>query len=347
MDGRVRWWWCYPHPPCPHPFSVLCLSFYVDNGHMSFIMEMSVRFYKGQNYMNKNIIKDTRTDSNVLYNVADYPDMSFIGGKYLIFIVKKVENFVRAIYLVTNFLSDNEPLKWKLRTIATDLIERVMSFMRDDKNKTNEPLHRAHFLGCLSVLVSLLNVGEQCSAISEANATLLKREIQSFFPIFNEKIFGIKGGDISLPIAKKQWFAFHRKPARGRPRGTRKMSVRKYEGALVSPIQNVESANNVLYSDKGHAKSSVFAKKDMAQTVSTIRMEMHFARQKAIIDALKDKKKLTVKEILSFMDDCGEKTVQRELYELVDKGVLKKIGEKRWSAYSFVQPLLFGRGKDA
>lgn len=297
--------------------------------------------------MSKNIIKDTRTSNNVLYKITDYPDMSFIGGKYLIFIVKKIENFVRAIYLITNFLSDSEPLKWKLRTSATDLIERVMSFMRDDKNKTNEPLHRAHFLGCLSVLVSLLNVGEQGGAISEANAAILKREIQSFFPIFDKKIFGIRGGDIALPIAKKGGFEFHRKPARGRSRGTRKMSVRKYNGALISPIQNVESTHNVLYSDKGHAKNSVFLGKDTVQTVSTIRMERRFARQKTIIDALKDKNKLTVKEILSFMNDCGEKTVQRELYELVDKGVLKKVGEKRWSAYSFVQPLLFGRGKDA
>lgn len=297
--------------------------------------------------MSKNIIKDTRTSGNVLYKITDYPDMSFIGGKYLIFIVKKVENFVRAIYLITNFLSDNEPLKWKLRTVATDLIERVMSFMRDDKNKTNEPLHRAHFLGCLSVLVSLLSVGEQGGVISEANTTLLKREIQSFFPIFDEKIFGIRGGDIALPIAKKQGFEFRRKPARGRPRGTRKLSVRKYEDALLSPIQDMDSIQNVLYEDKGQVKSSILVKKDKEKLARNIRVEKRLARQRAIVDALKDKKKLTVKEILSFMGDCGEKTVQRELYELVDKGVLKKVGEKRWSAYSFVQPLLFGRGKDA
>ncbi|MDP3661417.1 MAG: hypothetical protein Q8R17_00995 [bacterium] len=295
--------------------------------------------------MNKNIIKDTRTSDNVLYKITDYPDMSFIGGKYLIFIVKKVENFVRAIYLITNFLSDNEPLKWKLRTSATDLIERVMSFMRDDRNKTNEPMHRAHFLGCLSVLVSLLSVGEQGGAISEANTAILKREIQSFFPIFIEKIFEVRCGDIDLPIAKKQSFEFRRKPTRGRPRGVHKMSVRKYKSDLISPIQNIMPAHNVLYKNKGHAVGSIFSKKDTAQTVSNIRMERRITRQKAIIEALKDKKKLTVKEILSFIDDCGEKTIQRELYELVDRGVLKKLGEKRWSAYAFVQPLLFSAEK--
>lgn len=297
--------------------------------------------------MSRNTIKDTRTNSNVLYNVADYPNMSFMGGRYLIFIVKKAENFVRAIYLITNFLSDSEPLKWKLRTSATDLIERIMSFMRDDKNKVNESLHRAHFLGCLSVLVSLLNVGEQGGTISEANTALLKREIQSFFPIFEEKIFGIRGGDISLPIAKKGGFEFSRKPARGRPKGSRRLSVRKYADVLLSPIQDVEQSQNVLYEDNGQVKKPILVKKETEKSVRIIRAEKHLARQRAIVDALKDKKKLTVKEILSFMDNCGEKTVQRELYELVDRGVLKKVGEKRWTSYSFVQPLLFGRGKDA
>ncbi|TSC84581.1 MAG: Uncharacterized protein G01um101417_112 [Parcubacteria group bacterium Gr01-1014_17] len=297
--------------------------------------------------MSKNTIKDIRANSNVLYKVTDYPDMSFIGGKYLIFLVKKVENFVRAIYLITNFLSDSEPLKWKLRTVATELIDRVMSFIRDDKNKANEPIHRAHFLGCLSVLVSLLNVGEEGGAVSEANTSLLKHEIQSFFPIFNVQIFKMKGGDIALPIAKIQGVSFRRKQVRGRPRGTRKLSVRDYENELISPIQNMPPTNNVLYESHGQKEVSILVKKDTTKNIRQIRLERRFARQKAIIDALKDKKKLTVKEILSFINDCGEKTIQRELYELVDRGVLKKLGEKRWSSYSFVQPLLFEREKDA
>lgn len=295
--------------------------------------------------MYKQSIKDISINSNVRYKITDYPDMSFIGGKYLIFLVKKVENFVRAIYLVTNFLSDSEPLKWKLRTISTDLIERVMSFMRDDKNKTNEPLHRAHFLGCLSMLVSLLHIGEEGGDVSEANASLLRHEIQSFFPIFNDKIFGMRNGDIALPIAKKQGVSFRRKLTRGRPRKTHKLSVRDYTNELMSPIQDLASMQNVLYEDNGHEKSSIVVKKNTTRNIRQIRLERRFARQKAIIDALKDKKKLTVKEILSFIRDCGEKTIQRELYELVDRGVLKKLGEKRWSAYSFVQPLLFERGK--
>jgi hypothetical protein len=30
---------------------------------------------------------------------------------------------------------------------------------------------------------------------------------------------------------------------------------------------------------------------------------------------------------------CGEKTLQRELVSMVKDGVLKKLGEKRWSRY--------------
>lgn len=296
--------------------------------------------------MNKNVIKDTRTSSNVLYKVTDYPDMSFIGGKYLIFLVKKVENFSRAVYLVTNFLSDREPLKWKLRTVSTELIERVMSFIRDDKHKEKERSHRAHFLGCLSVLVSLLNVGEEGGAVSAVNTQLLKREIQSFFPIFNEKIFEMRTDTSTLPIESDARVPHTYKMTHlKKPRRMRKMSVKRTIHDLMSPIETNVQTNTVPENDNGHKNVDISLENVIEKNASDIRAERHLLRQRSIISILKDKQKLTVKELMSFINDCGEKTLQRELYELVEKGVLKKLGAKRWSVYSFVQPLLFETGK--
>ncbi|KKU59574.1 MAG: hypothetical protein UX81_C0008G0024 [Parcubacteria group bacterium GW2011_GWA2_47_12] len=291
--------------------------------------------------MYKKSIKDIRRNTNVLYKKTEYPDMSFIGGEYLIFLVKKVENFVRAIYLITNFLSDSEPLKWRLRTTATELIDKLMSFIRSEVNQTNTRLYKVNFLGCLSELVSLLNVGEEGGVVSEANAELLKREIQSFFPIFNEKIFVMRKDDIeNLPIVNNKSAPFRHKPARGRPRLQRHLSVMNNKNISVSPIHGFGKEINVLYKDKGHNKIGTKHKISSVRKDLYIRSERRRERQKTITDILKDKKKLTIRELLSFIKNCGEKTLQRDLYELSDKGVLKKEGEKRWSAYSFVQPLL-------
>jgi hypothetical protein len=41
-----------------------------------------------------------------------------------------------------------------------------------------------------------------------------------------------------------------------------------------------------------------------------------------------------MKDFVKVIPECSEKTIQRELLDLVGKGVLKKEGERRWSTYS-------------
>lgn len=271
--------------------------------------------------------------------------MSFMGGEYLIFLIKKSENFVRAIYLITNFLSDNEPLKWRLRTSATELIERVMSFIKEDKNKANEYLYRAHFFGCLSALISLLNVGEGSGAVSDANATLLKREISSFFPIFQEKIFSLRIKQDTLPIAPELPLRRRQKTINYLSRTERRESRKRFVERILRPLENTQETGNVRYKSKGQDIAGSSNTMSVTKNVGKIKTETHMSRQQAIVFALKDKKQLTAREMMSVITGYGEKTIQRELVTLVEKGVLKKVGKKRWTAYAFVQPLLFEGGE--
>ena len=57
-------------------------------------------------------------------------------------------------------------------------------------------------------------------------------------------------------------------------------------------------------------------------------------RQDNILNILKNQSDLTIKDFSKIIKDCSEKTIQRELLELVQKGVIKKEGERRWSRYS-------------
>ncbi len=45
---------------------------------------------------------------------------------------------------------------------------------------------------------------------------------------------------------------------------------------------------------------------------------------------------ISIKDISLSFTDCSEKTIQRELNNLVLKGKLKKIGAKRWSRYAAI-----------
>ena len=57
-------------------------------------------------------------------------------------------------------------------------------------------------------------------------------------------------------------------------------------------------------------------------------------RQEQIIGLLKEKSGLTIKDFSSLIKDCSEKTIQRELIDLIRTGVVIKEGERRWSKYS-------------
>ena len=56
-------------------------------------------------------------------------------------------------------------------------------------------------------------------------------------------------------------------------------------------------------------------------------------RKDIILSMLKSGVKLTIKDFAKNIKDCSEKTIQRELFSLVSKGILKKEGERRWSKY--------------
>lgn len=60
------------------------------------------------------------------------------------------------------------------------------------------------------------------------------------------------------------------------------------------------------------------------------------ARQASILSLIKDKGRVSIKDITLVVRGVSEKTIQRELQGLIDAGQLIKRGERRWSTYSLV-----------
>lgn len=57
-------------------------------------------------------------------------------------------------------------------------------------------------------------------------------------------------------------------------------------------------------------------------------------RQESILNAIRSKGELSIKDLVGVIKGCSEKTIQRELISLVQDGTLLKTGERRWSRYS-------------
>src|SRR3989344_1886710 len=79
-------------------------------------------------------------------------------------LTKKSERISSAIYLVTSFFDDKEPLKWRLRSLATDLASMGVK----DKSVT------------ASDVLALFMIAKNAGLVSDANHDILARELSIF-----------------------------------------------------------------------------------------------------------------------------------------------------------------------
>lgn len=88
-------------------------------------------------------------------------------------------------------------------------------------------------------------------------------------------------------------------------------------------IQEKENENSFKRTDQPY--KSVGQSENIKETKPT--------RREAILDVLKAKETVYIKDISSLIRDVSEKTIQRELQALVLEGIVRREGERRWTTY--------------
>lgn len=259
--------------------------------------------------------KDIKTNSQ---NINEIKDIAlFRNDSVFLYVHKKSEKIVSAIYLITNFFSSGEPLKWSLRETSISLLKDIISLGRKSLSEREGVVRSV--ASSISELVSLIEICHFAGFISEMNYSVLKKELISLAVnldtreknqksvnnlFFGEEFFGVKLPEQSNLNTEK--------------------SINSYKGHM-SDIKDIVNRTNIQQKKlivKRH--ESILPKADKNE------------RQKDIIETLKKYKELGVADFKPIIKNCSEKTIQRELLGLVAKGVLKKVGERRWSRYSLI-----------
>ena len=196
--------------------------------------------------------------------------MSDIGNRF--------HNIASAIYLITGFFGDQEPLKWRLRSFSADL---VSDKIKDKLNTTKE-------------ISALFGIAKSAGLISDSNYDIFAQE------------FSKLERELESPL-KLMFIEESSSPEKALPKPAEVENIKDNS-------EEKEAPNPAL---KGFGAVSL--KKN--------------SRQSIIINLLKRKKEIMIKDVVPLIDGCSEKTVQRELLSMVAQGILKKMGEKRWSRY--------------
>lgn len=258
--------------------------------------------------------KDINNDEQS-HNPINWKDMGFFSAEdYLIYIFKKTEKITAGLYLVSGLLKDEEPIKWEMRDRGIDLLSSSFSASNSlpgDKNAVIQSL----FTAALETL-SLLNVAKISNLISEMNYRLLVKEIDNIVLMLKDRL--AESAENAGYILSESFF----KTPDLFSSGFRLGNKHQYS----SSGQNSKSHKNNL-GDFHDSKTGITKGHDVNNDKKT-------QRQEIIISTLKNQSNLTIKDFSKIIKDCSEKTIQRELIELVNKGIVKKDGERRWSRYS-------------
>ena len=193
---------------------------------------------------------------------------------------KRTEKLASALYLLTSFFGDLEPMKWRLRELGGRLVH-------DGGNRS-----------LVQEINSLLTVGRNAGLISDMNYDII---FHQFSLLLSQ---GQSLGEIFNKLEEKENFVSLAPPA---PKNIEQPSIKdKISREVKSRTEN---------------KSGLVAVKKNG-------------RQSTILNLLKRKKEIMVRDVSPLIEGVSEKTIQRELLSLVKAGILKKEGEKRWSRYS-------------
>ncbi|PIP55577.1 MAG: hypothetical protein CO183_02055 [Candidatus Zambryskibacteria bacterium CG_4_9_14_3_um_filter_42_9] len=229
-------------------------------------------------------------------------------------ITTKPEKIASAIYLITSFFNDQEPLKWKLRTLASEFTSLTMS-LNDEFFKEREVLI-LEIKMLVTKMTSLLSVAKNAGLISSTNHDLMQSEFGKYASVLGQST------NISDVLKIEH---------------PRQNVVDQWAQSLASREKNEGNLPSISL-----AKPNVVRQKPLKEFGAVLVKKTN--RQSIIIGLLKRKREVMIKDITPLINGCSEKTIQRELSAMVRSGVLKKDGDKRWSRYSLA-PTPISHGK--
>ena len=239
----------------------------------------------------------------------------------------KTNKLVTALYMVTDILDKDEPLRNKLRTLGTEIISDTYSIQQGGIGQVASLM-----LSKVSETLSFLDIASAMNIISEMNSKILQKE---FLELSQSIKYSMGSKSLNREINLSEFFNSPFDSPHSPPLPSRHLPLgRGRENSIGHRRSNsigVQKASTLMQalSDRNFSTSNTNFELLRKQRQQEIKDSIRANGGNATIKDIKDKAQGSLK-------NCGEKTLQRELFSMVKIGVLNKTGEKRWSRYFLV-----------
>lgn len=270
-----------------------------------------------------------------------------IHGRY---IYNRALKISKALFLVTQHLKEGEYLKKELRQKGVDLSLKTFEIVKDGTTESDIE----HVISILGSIHTVSDIAVSAQVLSNQSYTILKNQFVKFADellAFKAKTSTILESEFVLDQSYlvegllKDNTSF--RPAYNvQMHKSENASFAKSTSINETPVtsgvnstfvqRNTHGTSTKLdtrSSVVGVSRSSATPSGVVSSKLSVISSGKN-ERQVLILDTIRQKGELSIKDLTDVIKGCSEKTIQRELIALVGAGDLLKTGERRWSRYS-------------
>lgn len=276
---------------------------------------------------------------------------------YNLLIAKKTEKIVTAIYLISQFLKDNENIKRDMRGEANQLLKYV-NLIAYQKELNDIFVLYKNSLDSVSILVSYLTVARDANLISRMNTEIVIEGLRILENILIKKQFTLSNENLYIND-EEELIAILKEKENVKINFNTSFDVLTERNKNINEeeIKNLKKEKVVAVgttAPKGQLEESI---KDIVEKVAPIKIakkeeeKENKIKRNSVIKKPKnqDRKENRREQILSLFTKgtevsindiskkiigCSVKTIQRELNSLLEEKKITRIGEKRWSKYT-------------
>lgn len=241
-------------------------------------------------------------------------------------IYNRFEKVAAAFYLITNHLSDSDPLKISIRQKTISLLELVSDLNTD--NFMNSLFKKDNINDVCEQIISLLKMAVQAGLVRRLNVEIIISENEKTRAALDKLTEDL----VYNSENNKGLFRY----TEGAPVGVGGTET----GTAITDKKGIK--DGMTTHKRGYTQENQTPKKDIISGVNGYAEQVKPRkknRREFILGVIGQKGEVTIKDISSVFKGCSEKTIQRELISLVEEGVVSKEGERRWSKYKLAHAL--------
>lgn len=217
---------------------------------------------------------------------------------------RQSERLVAASHLVTNFIPPHEPVRRSIREKSLEMLGQTLSLREGFRASGPEQVNE--IIATLLELSTLFEVANAAGYLSQMNVEIL--------------------GKVCADMA--QYLRSHE-------------DTPESEGLILEEKYFSTAVPKIAKERKGNIKDISIRLNDIKDNVSMKPVKRDVVgkrvRHDAVLKVVREKKRVSIKDVVQDVPGYSEKTIQRELLTLVGEGLVRKEGERRWSVYVLVE----------